>query len=172
MDLKVLLPDLDTTSYFHHLCREIIGQQLSGKVADVIYSRFLKLLKNKITPENILKVSGDQIRAIGLSWSKIKYIKDLATKTQNDEIEFTNFPQMDNESIAKELIKVKGIGPWTAEMFLIFTLGREDVFSFGDLGLKNGFKKIYHHDLDPKVIAKWSPYRSYACLALWKVLDG
>ncbi len=163
--------------YFVSLTSSIVGQQLSGKVADVIFARFKNLFpKGKITPEYTLKLDTEKIRGIGISYSKISYLKDLAQKFKNGEIKHEKFEALLNEEIAEELIKVKGIGPWTAEMFLMFTLGREDIFSHGDLGLRRGIEKIYKLK-DPtkeeveKISIKWSPYRSYASLVLWKSLD-
>src|SRR5258708_7157987 len=164
--------------YFVALCREILGQQLSGKVADVIYNRFKLLFpKQQITAKSLLKLSHEQLRATGMSNSKVKFLQDLAQKVESKELSLADLASLDDEGVIKELTKVKGIGPWTAEMFLIFALGREDVFSFGDLGLNNALKKIYDIKTGTKeeielIVAKWSPYRSYACRILWKSLDN
>ena len=110
-----------------------------------------------------------------MSNSKAQFLLDLAQKVENKEISFAKLQKLDDEGVIRELVQVKGIGPWTAEMFLIFSLGREDVFSFGDLGLKNAIKKIYgltnttNADI-AKIVIKWSPYKSYACRILWKSL--
>lgn len=163
--------------YFISLSSSIIGQQLSGKVADVIFARFVKLFpKEKVTPEHTLKLDTEKIRMIGISYSKISYLKDLAQKFLDGEIKYDKFDKLPNGKIAEELIKVKGIGPWTAEMFLLFTLGKEDIFSHGDLGLKRAIEKIYKIDNPTKedvekITIKWSPYRSYVSLILWKSLD-
>lgn len=149
--------------YFEDLCDTIVSQQLSGKVAKVIWDR-IKVLVGKITPENVLKVPDEKYRAAGCSWAKIKYIKDLATRN----IDFTDFPSLSNSEITKRLVEVKGIGPWTAEMFLMFTMGKPDIFSEGDLGLKNAIKKLYKKAPKPEV---WSPYRTYACRILWRSLE-
>jgi DNA-3-methyladenine glycosylase II len=111
-----------------------------------------------------------------MSHAKVNSLKDLSQKIENGEIILEEIEQKDNETIISELTRVKGIGPWTAEMFLIFALNREDVFSFGDLGLKNAIKKIYNLQDIPnleieKIISKWSPYKSYACRILWRSLD-
>jgi len=178
-ELEMLQPNLDSNTYFAHLTREIIGQQLSGKVADVIHGRFLKLFpKQTPTAKKILKIPDQQLRDIGMSWAKVKYVKDLALKTQNKEVRWELLPSFSDEEVITELTKIKGIGNWTAEMFLIFTLGREDVFSFGDLGLKKGLQKLYNlpekfdSHIAEKIITPWSPYRSYGSLALWKSLDN
>ncbi|MEO8581171.1 MAG: DNA-3-methyladenine glycosylase 2 family protein [Patescibacteria group bacterium] len=179
MEFEVLKPQAVPAEYFHRLTREIIGQQLSVKVADVIYKRFESLFHNQpITAEMILKAEDQTLRDIGMSWGKVKYVKDLAAKTKNKELAFEQFTEMSEEEVITELTKVKGIGRWTAEMFLIFNLGREDVFSFGDLGLRRAIEKNYGLDKDVHVklmepiVQNWKPYRSYASLALWHSLDN
>ena len=168
---------LTNNELFLNVCRTIIGQQLSGKAANTIYGRFLKLFKGKeITSANLLKIKDQKIRDAGISWAKIKYIKDLAQKYMNGEINLESLYDMTNEEVITELIKVKGIGNWTAEMVLIFTLNREDVFSFGDLGLKKGFEKVYGiknptQKQIEKMISKWTPYKSFGSIALWHSLE-
>lgn len=163
--------------YFEHLVDSIISQQLSGKAAATIFGRFVSLVPNgKITPENTLKLKNEDIRACGVSNAKVSYIKDLAQKVKDKELNLKNLPEMEDEEVIAELTKVKGIGRWTAEMFLMFTLNRPDVFSHGDLGLKNAIKKIYQLE-DPTreeieaICSKWSPHRTVACRILWKSLD-
>lgn len=178
---KVTLPPISKRQpdqYFHHLCHEIIGQQLSGKVVDVLCDRFDKLFgKRKVTPENVLKFSEEKLRAIGMSWSKARFIRDLADKVSSKLVKLDQLAQFSDEDVIAELTKVKGIGPWTAEMFLMFTLGREDVFSFGDLGLKKAIMKLYKMKREPSrkklesLSKKWSPYRTHAALVLWKSLE-
>jgi DNA-3-methyladenine glycosylase II len=164
------------TDHFSALCREIIGQQLSTKVARVIFERFKNLFpKKQITATYLIGIKQEALRAIGMSNSKAQFLLDLAQKVENKEISFAKLQKLDDEGVIRELVQVKGIGPWTAEMFLIFSLGREDVFSFGDLGLKNAIKKIYgltnatNADI-AEIVIKWSPYKSYACRILWKSL--
>ena len=164
--------------YFTELCGNIIGQQLSGKAADTIYARFEKIFtKKKITPENVLKIPEQKLRDVGMSWSKVKYVKDLADKVMKAELKLSELDKLTDELVIKELTKVKGIGPWTAEMFLMFTLGREDVFSHGDLGLRNAIKKLYKFKKEPtkkqieKIVKRWKPYRTYASRILWKSLE-
>ncbi|MFZ2199424.1 MAG: DNA-3-methyladenine glycosylase 2 family protein [Microgenomates group bacterium] len=162
-----------STDHFYNLTRNIIYQQLAGKAASAIFSRFEALVGGNVTPENILKFEDQSFRDVGLSWAKAKYIKDLAAKVQSGEVVLSNIDTLDNESVIIELTKVKGIGRWTAEMFLLFTLRRENIFSYGDLGLKNGFIKLYGSDADLKsVIASWSPYESYGSISLWHYLDN
>jgi DNA-3-methyladenine glycosylase II len=164
--------------YFFSLCREIIGQQLSGKAADSIHKRFLTLFpKNKVTPERIAALSDEQIRNIGTSWAKVRSLKDLAQKTISKQLNLENIDSLDDQEVISHLTQVKGIGPWTAEMFLMFTLGRQDIFSFGDLGLKKAIKNLYSLKKEPslkylqKLTKRWSPYRTYAALLLWKSLE-
>lgn len=163
--------------YFSALTREIIGQQLSGKAANAIIKRFKSLLKNEIIdPQKLLKIPDQKLRDVGMSWAKAKYVKNIAEVYLTNTVKFDQFDKLSDEEIIKELTTIKGVGPWTAEMFLIFTLGREDIFSFGDLGLKKGFTKLYRvenptKDQIEKVTSKWTPYRSYGSITLWHSLD-
>lgn len=164
--------------YFKNLCREIIGQQLSGKVADVLFNRFEKLFTGRrVMPQSALKLSEEILRGTGMSWSKARFIRDLAEKILNKQIHLDMVDQLTDEDVVKELVKVKGIGPWTAEMFLMFTLAREDVFSYGDLGLRRAIQKLYTFKKEPsvkqmeKIVNKWKPYRTYAARILWRSLD-
>ena len=179
----IQIPNLRTLeksdNYFRSLCRTIIGQQLSGKVADVIFARFVALFADgDISPDSILEQPDQRLRDIGMSWSKVAFIKDLALKTKHKEIAVASLDTFSDEAVMQELRKVKGIGPWTVEMFLMFSLAREDIFSLGDLGLKNAMKKLYAFKRDPspkkilELSQKWSPYRTYACLVLWESLDA
>lgn len=164
--------------YFKSLCREIIGQQLAGAAARKIFDRFEKLFPSKkITPDAILKIPDQKIRDAGPSWSKVRFIKDLAQKVKTKQLNLKKLDDLENHLVAQELRKVKGIGPWTAEMFLMFSLAREDVFSHGDYGLQKAIKKLYKFKREPtknqveKLSLKWAPYRTYACLILWKSHD-
>ena len=164
--------------YFVSLCSEIIGQQLSGKVADVLFDRFEKLFpKRTVTPKRVLATSEAALRATGMSWSKARFIRDLAGHVLTKSLQLDQLAQLPDQEVIKELVRVKGIGPWTAEMFLMFTLGREDVFSYGDLGLRKAIKKLYGFKKDPtvrqmeKIVNKWKPYRTYAARILWKSLE-
>lgn len=164
--------------YFVSLCSEIIGQQLSGKVADVLFDRFEKLFpKRTVTPKRVLATSEAVLRGVGMSWSKTRFIRDLAQHVLTKSLQLDQLAKLSDQDVIKELTKVKGIGPWTAEMFLMFTLGREDVFSYGDLGLRKAIKKLYGFKKDPtvkqmeKIANKWKPYRTYAARILWKSLE-
>jgi len=160
-------------AYFQSICREIIGQQLNGKVASIIFTRFTKLFPNqKITPEYLLNISDEKIREIGLSWSKISFVKNLAKNVVEGTLNIKKLKDLNDEQVITELTNVKGIGPWTAQMFLIFTLGRQDVFSKGDLGLRKAIANLYGQRKEIESITeKWSPYRTYACRVLWKSLE-
>lgn len=173
-----LLETRSSTDYYLTLTESIISQQLSVKVADVIYARFVNLFPDKkVTPEEVLKRDTEDMRGVGMSYAKIKYIKDLAQHVIDSPKMFEMFDEMTDAEIIAELIKVKGIGQWTAEMFLIFTMGRPDIFSYGDLGLKNALKKLYGFENHPtpdeaaKITDKWKPYRSYGSRYLWKSLE-
>jgi len=163
--------------YFISVAESIVGQQLSGKVAEVICKRLHTLCEFDITPERILEFSDEQLRAIGLSYSKIGYLKNLAQAVKSKAVDFVNIEKLTNDEIVEMLSSVKGIGKWTAEMFLIFALGRADVFSLGDGGLQRAVYNFYNNGnpLKPAQIKeisdKWSPYRSVASLYLWKSLS-
>lgn len=177
--LKIEVQEISLpVDYFLRLTRTIIGQQLSVKAASTIFSRFEKLfLDGKISPEKILQINKDKMRKCGISYPKISYLKDLSQKVINNDLDLNKINDLDNETVTKNLTMVKGIGPWSAEMFLMFSLGRVDIFSIGDMGLKNAIKKLYEleNTTDEEIIKiseKWSPYRTYACMILWKSLDN
>ncbi len=162
---------------FASLCRTIAGQQLGIGAATAIFGRFKVLLNDVLTPESVLSKTDSDFRAVGFSWAKARSVLDLASKVQMQEVRLSKLAQLDDETVVSELIKVKGIGRWTAEMFMMFRLGRENVFSYGDLGLKNGLKKFLgKSDLDEseiqKVVETWSPYKSYGSIAMWHLLDN
>jgi len=178
MEFDPLQQPKRSTGYFKKLCGEIISQQLASKAAHAIINRFFDLFERKyITPDKVLAFSKTKLRNVGMSWAKASYVRDLAQKVKDKEVRLNNLHNLDDKLVVEELIKVKGIGNWTAEMFLIFTLGREDVFSHGDLGLKKALQKLYSFKDNPnekqidKIVDKWSPYKSYGCLALWKSVD-
>jgi len=174
--------DLPAWSYngdlFLDLIGSIIGQQLSVKAGTTIENRFLDLFpKRKPTPKQILKTPDEKLRKCGMSYGKIKYIKGICTAVIKKQVNFESLREMEDEEIIVELVKLKGVGRWTAEMFIMFCLGRPDIFSFGDLGLKNAVAKHYGIDRDDlkkieKITIKWSPHRTLACRYLWKSLDN
>ena len=172
-----LLERVAPKDYFAKLCSEIINQQLSDKASATIYKRFQKLYPNgRVTAEHTLKLTHQELRATGTSNAKARFIIGLAQKVENKEILFEKLDSMTDEEVIIKLTKIKGIGPWTAEMFIMFSLGREDVFSHGDLGLRKAMKKLYRFKREPtrkqieKITKKWSPYRTYACTILWQSL--
>lgn len=168
--------ELSSSTVFRSLCRTIVGQQLSNKAARAIYSRFIQLVGENYLPSDILKIEPDILRGVGLSWAKVRSVKDLSEKVETNELKLDDLLLCDNELLISELSKVKGIGRWTAEMFLMFKLCREDIFSWGDLGLKKGLIKFLEQDFDEekfkKVVESWSPYRTYGAIAMWHLLDN
>ena len=167
-----------SNDYFWHLCYEIISQQLAGKAAHAICQRFKKLFPGgRITPEQTLKIKEKTMRKAGMSWAKASFVRDLARKVNDGTLDLKKLKQMDNAQAIEVLMQVKGIGPWTAEMFLMFTLQRQDVFSHGDLGLRKAIIKHYSLGKDAgreeieEIARKWSPYRTYASRVLWKSLE-
>lgn len=162
---------------FSSLAEAIVYQQLHGKAAATIFQRFAALAGDPITPEGILKLTDEQLRSVGLSKQKSAYMKDLAAKTQAGLLDFSKLPDLPDEEVIKHLTQVKGIGVWTAHMFLIFTLKRADVLPTGDYGVQAAIKKHYRKRKMPKpkemekIARAWSPYRSVACWYLWRSLD-
>ncbi|MCX7950918.1 MAG: DNA-3-methyladenine glycosylase [Clostridiales bacterium] len=159
-------------NYFSSLVQSIIGQQLSMKAADSIWKRVVNLL-GEVNPSNILNCVDESLREAGMSKTKIIYVKDLAQKVKDGLINIEKIDGLSDEEIIKELTQVKGIGQWTAEMFLIFSLGRIDVFSIHDLGIKKAVQWLYNLPELPKkdflieFSNKFSPYRTVATLYLW-----
>jgi len=162
---------------FASLAESIVYQQLNGKAAVTIFNRFAALAGDPITPEGILKLSDEQLRAVGLSKQKSSYMKDLAEKTKAGLLDFSKLPALSDEEVIEHLTQVKGIGVWTAHMFLMFTLKRADVLPTGDYGVQAAMKKHYRKRKMPKpkemekIARAWSPYRSVACWYLWRSLD-
>lgn len=164
-----------------HLCASIMAQQLSTKVAKVIFHRFLDLFGGKEpTPQQVLDVPFDKLRGIGLSNAKTNYVRNVAEYAIEHGMEDKKLYKMSNEEVMEFLLPIKGVGKWTVEMLLMFTLGREDVFAVDDLGIQQAMIKLYKLDsTDKKALRekmlklsqKWSPYRTYACLHLWNYKD-
>jgi DNA-3-methyladenine glycosylase II len=165
---------------FESLIQSIIYQQLSGKAANAIYNRFLNHYECAIpTPQQIVSTPSETLRdKIGLSFKKIEYIKDLSSRISDGRLNLSLLSGMTDDEIISELIKVKGIGRWTAEMFLIFCLGREDVMPIGDLGIRKAIQILYSLPQLPTpssmlaISLPWKPYRSIATWYLWKSLDN
>jgi DNA-3-methyladenine glycosylase II len=183
---------------FHSLAESIVYQQLNGKAAETIFARFAALAGDPVTPEGILKLSDEQMRAAGLSKQKAAYLKDLAAKTSSGLLDFTRLAGLPDLEVVEHLTQVKGIGIWTAQMFLMFTLKRENVLPTGDFGVRMA---MYRHYLEAqrkklakqsaaakkkskqkiklpspeqmeKIAKSWEPYRSVACWYLWRSLDS
>lgn len=168
-----------STNLFHDLLEAIISQQLSNKAAATIFNRFLDLFPKEQVPqpEEILKLSEETLRSCGVSHQKASYLKSLAEEITSQKLVLENLHLLEDEEVVLELTKVKGIGRWTAEMFLIFSLGRQNVFSVGDLGLRSAVAKLYGVNRENKIkieeISKnWSPYKTLASLYLWKSLEN
>ena len=167
-------------NYFWSLCRSIIYQQLSGKAAKSIADRFIGLYKNNEypNPQEVLNTDVKALRSIGLSGAKAGYIHNIARAFVDDVIQFDHFSYISDSDIKNQLIKIKGIGPWTVEMFLIFTLNRRDIFPATDLGIQKGYQRYYRLETLPKpydMIEKakqWRPYRSVVTLYLWYAVEG
>ena len=164
------------------LIGSIMSQQLSTKVADVIYKRFLALYENKDPSlQQILDTPLETLRSIGLSNAKTNYVHNVARFCLEQNINDKKFKNMSNEEVIALLTRIKGVGQWTVEMLLMFTLGREDVLALDDLGIQQAMIKLYKlHKLDKKqlrekmikISAKWSPYRTHACIYLWRWKDA
>jgi DNA-3-methyladenine glycosylase II len=161
---------------FVTLARSIVGQQISVKAAQSVWDRFVQLPKN-MAPDQVLKLKVDDMRAAGLSARKVEYLVDLALHFANDQVHVKAWAEMDDESIIAELVAIRGIGRWTAEMFLIFHLMRPNVLPLDDIGLQNGISRAYFSG-EPvsrseirEVAATWAPFCSVATWYIWRSLD-
>lgn len=167
-----------TKNRYQSLIEAIIAQQLSGSAAESILKKFKKLYKTKFPkPIEVIKTPGSKLRSAGLSKMKISYIKDLSKKIETNQLNMRSISTKNDEYVVKQLTNVKGIGRWTAEMFLIFSLGRLDVLPVGDLGLKKGIQLMFSLDELPnekeieQIAESWKPYRTVATWYLWKSLQ-
>jgi len=162
---------------FHSLAEAILYQQLNGKAAVTIFKRFTDLAGDPLTPAGILKLTDAEMRGVGLSRQKTAYLRDLAAKTKAGLLEFERLPVLSDEEVVEHLTQVKGVGVWTAHMFLMFTLRRADILPTGDYGVQAAIKKHYKKRTWPnpvvieKIARPWAPYRSIACWYLWRSLD-
>ncbi|MDX2073966.1 MAG: DNA-3-methyladenine glycosylase 2 family protein [Alphaproteobacteria bacterium] len=161
---------------FYTLARAIVGQQISVKAADSVWAKFSKQA-GKVTPKNILAASEKDLRACGLSGQKVAYMHSLATHFTQEKAKVKRWPKMDDDELLADITSIKGIGTWTAEMFMIFHLGRSDIFPIKDLGLQKAMFRHYHKSekvllgqLSARAEA-WRPYRSVATWYLWRSLD-
>jgi DNA-3-methyladenine glycosylase II len=162
---------------FASLAEAIVYQQLNGKAAETIFKRFTALAGEPLTPAGILKLSDEQLRGAGLSKQKLSYLKDLAAKTASGLLNFSEIDKLSDEDVIQHLTQIKGIGVWTAHMFLIFSLRRPNVLPTGDYGVQMALKKHYKKRKLPKpkdmekIARAWEPYRSVACWYMWRSLD-
>ncbi len=173
--LKIPLQD----DYYEALIRSIISQQISWAAANAILKKFESLYGGKLpTPRQFLRTTENRVRSVGISPQKCSYIKDLAQKIENGHVELAKFEKMADDDIVEELDDVRGIGRWTAEMFLMFSLGRTDVWPVDDLGIRHAVMRVYGLKREPDRVTmvqigeKWRPYRSIAALYLWHSHDN
>lgn len=162
--------------YFLDLVESIMFQQLSGKAAETIVGRLRGGLGGKIIPEAILKLKDKDFRSWGVSRQKSSYLRDLSQKTVANKLQINKLNKLSDEEVVEELVQVKGIGRWTAEMFLMFSLGRPDIFPADDLGIGNGIKKLTKRKMNKEKMEKfaecWKPYRTIASWYVWKSLEN
>ena len=162
---------------FETLVKSIVYQQLSGRVASVIFGRVVKAAGGKLTPESILKLRPGRMRALGLSGQKTAYIRDLARHTRDGRVDFAALLDLPDEAVIERLTEVKGVGVWTAHMFLIFARRRMDVLPLGDLGIRAAIRKAYGFAELPEagemeaLAARWRPYCTVASWYLWRSLE-
>jgi DNA-3-methyladenine glycosylase II len=169
------------TDHYGELVGSIVGQQLSAVAAGAIWRRVLDLFNGKMpTPEQLIKIDGQKLRDVGLSWAKVRYVKDLAEHALDGRLDLEHIATMPNEQVIEQLTAVKGIGEWSAHMFMMFGLGRLDVLPVGDLGIRKAVMKLYglKEMPDPAAIVTvsnknmWHPYESVASWYLWQSLDN
>jgi DNA-3-methyladenine glycosylase II len=161
------------------LVRSIVGQQLSTKAAASIYKRVLELFDGAVpTPAQLIAVDPDTLRGAGLSHAKVAYLRDLAGRVEDGDLDLDHLAELSDAQVVEQLTAVKGIGQWSADMFLIFQLGRPDVLAVGDLGIRRAAERAYGLPEIPdaktltRIAEPWRPYRSLACLYLWTSLDN
>lgn len=164
---------------YEALARAIVGQQLSTKAAASIWEKVIALFGGKTpAPKRLLAVEPQALRDAGLSWSKVAYVRDLAERVEDGGLDLKRLPELPDEDVIAALTEIKGVGRWTAEMFLIFHLGRPDVLSTGDLGIRRAVQNTYGLDELPgpeemeRIAETWRPHRTLACLYLWRSLDN
>lgn len=166
------------SDHFSALVRAITGQQLSTKAAATIFGRLALLMPNGVTPEMLSTLTDEQLRSVGMSRQKIAYFRDLCDKAISGVVPLDALDGLSDEEVIAALTTVKGIGRWSAEMFLMFRLHRPDVLPVDDLGIVNAIKNVYRLRKRPnaerirKIGAAWQPYRSVACWYLWRSLDN
>ncbi|MCD0163253.1 DNA-3-methyladenine glycosylase 2 family protein [Deinococcus sp. 6YEL10] len=162
-ELPVLTPTPDP---FGTLIRNVTGQQLSVKAAASIHARLTATL-GEVTADTLLAASGDTLRGAGLSWAKVRTVQAIAQAAKTGAVEFAHLAAQDDEAVIAALLPLPGIGRWTAEMFLMFALARPDVFSLGDLALRQGLSRLHPHEPPAGVLQRWAPYRTLAARYVW-----
>lgn len=162
-ELAVLTPTPDP---FGTLVRSVTGQQLSVKAAASIHARLVGQL-GEVTPETLLEAAGEDLRGVGLSWAKVRTVKAIADAAATGRIDFDHLARLPDEEIIAELTPLPGIGRWTVEMFLMFALARPDVFSLGDLALRQGLARLHPNIPSADALALWQPYRTLAARYIW-----
>ena len=171
------LEPLTSGSHFEFIARSIIYQQLSTKAAATIHGRVQALCGGSLTMDPLLTLSDEALRGAGLSRQKLGYLRDLAMHATNGTLDTQHFPDLPDEEITRQMVQVKGIGVWTAQMFLIFRLGRPDVLPVLDLGVRKGVQRAYRLRKLPdakrieKIAKAWEPYRSIGSWYMWRVLE-
>ena len=170
------------TDLYVSLMRSIVSQQLSVKAAATIWQRFLDLFKGGYpAPKLVLKMSDEKLRSVGLSYQKAGYLKNIAQFSINKTLDFKLLKSKTDTELIDYLIEIKGVGRWTVEMILMFSLKRSDVFPLDDLGIQNGIKNLYKLNPENKkelytqmteISDKWKPYRSLACMYIWRYKDA
>lgn len=168
---REVIPDL-----FAALVNSIVGQQISSKAHETVWRRLVERL-GEVTPETVLSQSDEAIQSVGLSYRKVDYIKGAAQRIVSGELDLERLGRLSDEELAQELVKLSGIGQWTAEMLMIFSLERQDVLSYGDLAILRGLRMLYRHRIiTPALFLKYkrrySPYGSVASLYLWEISAG
>ena len=164
------------TDLFSALINSIIGQQISTKAHQTIWERMQNLLTN-VNPVNLLNKSDNELQSIGLSFRKVEYIKNIASKVSTNELDLMKLQGMSDNEVIIELSSLKGIGVWTAEMIMLFSMQRGNILSYGDLAIVRGLRMLYHHraitpKLYQKYLRRYSPYSSVASLYLWAIAGG
>ena len=161
------------------LLRSIVGQQLSTKAARSIYERMTALFGGRApTPAELLEIDPQSIRAVGLSGPKVAYLRDLAARVESGELRLDRLAELPDDEVSSQLTAVKGLGQWTADMFLMFHLGRPDVLPVGDLGIRRAVQRAYGLEALPDkhqligIAERWRPHRTLACMYLWRSLDA
>ena len=168
---RVIIPDV-----FSALINSIIGQQISTKAHQTIWERLQNKLDN-ITPSSIINLPDEELQSIGISFKKVSYIKNIAQKVLDKELDIDNLKNLPDNEVCEELIKLKGIGKWTAEMIMIFSMQRMNILSYGDLAIIRGMRMLYHHrEITPEKFNKYwrryAPYASIVSFYLWAIASG